>query len=326
MMTKGSFVRKNTKQERKRDRLEVGDLMDLLLSKRRAVRNRKAATLFRDWALQNNYAKSACPRLLTTAVVAFVLACWHEGESKELVSDLLQSFKHLMPQNVPNLALPWRLYRKWCQKELPTQAPAAHRLEAMALAGRAYKQKRPGLGVMILASFDGFLRTGEFVNALPEQFLEAPTAMVMELGETKGVQRRGGSETYVCRDRRLVNLIKRQVKQAQAGKPMIGMSPTQFRTWFKKACQDLGLERRGLLPYSLRRGGITAAITQGTPASTVVLRARWHNARVAEVYVREGQAALASLKWSPSTKKLLDEMASHIPRYSRREIAALLNK
>ena len=325
-MTKGSFIRKNTKQARKQDRQLAGDLMDLLLSKRRAIRNRKAATLFRDWARRNKYANNFCTRQLTTAVVAFILACWHEGESKELVSDLLQSFKYLMPENIPNLTLPWRLFRKWGQKELPTQAPAAHRFEAMALAGRAYKQKRPGLGVMILASFDGFLRTGEFVNALPEQFMEAPNTVVMELGETKGVQRRGGSETYVCRDRHLVSLIKRHLKQAAAGKPMIGMSQAQFRSWFKKGCQDLGLQRRGLLPYSLRRGGITAAITQGTPASTVVLRARWHNARVADVYVREGQAALASLAWTPATKKLLDESILHIPRFSRRANRRFNNK
>ena len=314
-MTKGSFIRKTTKQERKRDRQEAGDLMDLLLSKRRATRNRKAAIFFLAWAQRNKYSKTNCTRqLTTTAGVAFVLACWHEGESKELVSDLLQSFKYIMPQNVPNLALPWRLYRKWCQKELPTQAPAAHRLEALALAGRAFQQKRWGLGVMILVSFDGFLRTGEFVNAVPEQFIEALDAMVMEVGETKGVQRRGGSETYVCRDRHLVSLLKRCLKQVAAGKPIIGMSPAQFRLWFKKACKDLGLERRGLLPYSFRRGGITAAITQGTPASTVVLRARWHNARVAEVYVREGQTALASLSWTPATKKFLDASVLHIPR------------
>ena len=151
-------------------------------------------------------------------------------------------------------------------------------------------------------------------NAVPEQFTEAPNTMVMELGETKGVQRRGGSETYVCRDRHLVNLLAKALKQAAAGKPLIGMSAAQFRTWFKKTTQELNLQRRGLLPYSLRRGGITAVITQGTPASTVVLRARWHNARVAEVYVREGQQALASLVWTPTTKSLLEASISHIPR------------
>jgi hypothetical protein len=314
MMTKGSFIRKTTKQERKRDRQEAGDLMDLLLTKQRAARNRKAATLFLAWARRNKYPLNSCSRTLTTAVVAFILACWHDGESKEVVSSLLQSFKYLMPQNVPVLSLPWRLYRKWAQKELPTQAPAAHRTEAMALAGRAFRQKHWGLGVMILVSFDGFLRTGEFICAVPRQFIENQNTMVMELGETKGVQRRGGSEMYVCRDRHLVGLLRTALKKTTAGQPVIGMSAAQFRAWFKRTTQDLGLQSRGLLPYSLRRGGITAAVSQGTPASTVVLRARWHNARVAEVYVREGQQALASLKWNPTTLRLLSEAISYIPR------------
>ena len=97
-MTRGSFIRKSTKQERKQDRQAAGDLMDLLLSKPRARRNRRAATLFLRWALKNKYPRNACSRMLTTAVVAFVLALWHEGESKEIVSDLLQSFKFLMPK------------------------------------------------------------------------------------------------------------------------------------------------------------------------------------------------------------------------------------
>ena len=289
--------------------------MDLLLSPQRASRNRKAATLFLDLARRNKYPGNACSRLLTTAVVAFVLACWHEGESKELVSDLLQSFKYIMPQNVPNLSLPWRLYRKWASKELPTQAPPAHPTEALALAGSACRQKRWGLGVMILVSFDGFLRTGEFVNALLEQFAEAPNTMVMELGETKGVQRRGGTETYVCRDPHLISLLREALKTIAAGQPMIGMTSAQFRVWFKKTSQDLSLQRRWLLPYSLRRGGISAAVTQGTPVSTVVLRARWHNTRIAEVYVKEGQQALASLNWSPTAEKLLQASILHIPRF-----------
>ena len=78
-------------------------------------------------------------------------------------------------------------------------------------------------------SFDEFLRTGEFANAVPEQFSEAPNTMVMELGETKGVQRRGGSEIYVCRDRHLVSFLRRTLKQAAAGMPLIEMSAAQFR-------------------------------------------------------------------------------------------------
>ena len=86
-----------------------------------------------------------------------------------------------------------------------------------------------------------FLRAGEIINAGPGQFTEAPNTRVMELGGTKGVQRRRASGTYVCRDRRLVSLLEKTLKQAAAGNPGIRMSAAQFRVWFKKTTQDLNL-------------------------------------------------------------------------------------
>ena len=49
------WERKSTKEERRKDRAAVGNLMDLLLSPRRAVRNRKAADIFVHWARQAGY-------------------------------------------------------------------------------------------------------------------------------------------------------------------------------------------------------------------------------------------------------------------------------
>jgi len=60
---------------------------------RRATRNRKAAIFFLGWAQRNKYSKTNCTRQLTRVIVAFVLVCWHEAESKELVSDLLQNLQ-----------------------------------------------------------------------------------------------------------------------------------------------------------------------------------------------------------------------------------------
>jgi hypothetical protein len=44
------WVRKSTKEERRKDRAAIGNLMDLLLTPRRALRNKKAANIFLQWA------------------------------------------------------------------------------------------------------------------------------------------------------------------------------------------------------------------------------------------------------------------------------------
>ena len=160
-MTRGVFVRKTTKAARRRDQQCAGDLMELLLSPRRALRNRKAATLFMQWSTKNGHRRTRSIAWLVQAIVEFILCWWHEGESKEVVSDLLQGLKYILPHAKLDLSLPWRLYRKWSAKELPRQAPPAARLEALSIAGLAFKEGRALLGTILLAAF-GYLRTGSF--------------------------------------------------------------------------------------------------------------------------------------------------------------------
>ena len=106
------------------------------------------------------------------------------------------------------------------------------------------------------------------MTATPDQLIASEQCVVWELVETKGVQRRGGSESYLCRDKLLCKLLLRAKSQVKAGEPLVGLTASQFRTWFKSALKKLGLQDRGLQPYSFRRGGITAAVAQGVPAST----------------------------------------------------------
>ena len=116
--------------------------MELLLSPRRALRNRKAATLFMQWSTKNGYRRTRSNARLVQAIVEFILCWWHEGESKEVISDLLQGLKYILPHAKLDLSLPWRLYRRWSAKELPRQAPPAARLEALSIAGLAFKEGR----------------------------------------------------------------------------------------------------------------------------------------------------------------------------------------
>ena len=138
--------------------------------------------------------------------------------------------------------------------------------------------------------------------------------MVLHLGETKGVKRRGGSEEYLCQDALLVSLLRRCQKTCSADQPMVGMTAPQFREWLRKATKKLGLAYRGLLPYSFRRGGISAAVGAGVPVSTVIFRARWHSPRVANVYVKEAQQQLAQLRHPPNVVEALTAAAKCIPR------------
>ena len=308
------WVRKDSKPARKRDRQDAGTIMDLLLSPQRARRNERAATTFLAWAVKKRFALCSDNAVLIRALSEWIMELWNDGDSKEIVSDCLQSLKFLLPAETPDLHMPWKLYRRWCSKELPVQATPAMEEEVLAIAGQAFQEKRHRLGSVLLAAFDGFLRTGEFTTFTKEDCQETRDAMVISLRETKGIKRRGGIEDYVCTDPLLMNLLKRAAAQTPAGEAVIGMPPQTFRKWLKTTTAALGLQNRKLLPYSFRRGGITAAVRRGVPVSTVIHRARWHSAKVAQVYIREGEQQLAKLKHTKITAKLLEEARRHIPR------------
>ena len=308
------WVRKDSKPARKRDRQIAGTLMELLLSPQRARRNERAATIFLAWALKKRFVLSSDNAVLIQALSEWIMELWNDGDSKEIVSDCLQSLKFLLSAEAPDLHMPWKLYRRWASKELPVQATPATEDEVLAIAGQAFKEKRHRLGSVLLASFDGFLRTGEFTTFTKEDCQDAREAMVISLRETKGIKRRGGTEEYVCTDPLLMNLLKRAAAQTPAGEAVIGMPPQTFRKWLKTTTAALGLQNRKLLPYSFRRGGITAAVRRGVPVSTVIHRARWHSAKVAQVYIREGEQQLAKLKHTKITEKLLEAARRHIPR------------
>ena len=80
--------------------------------------------------------------------------------------------------------------------------------------------------------------------------------------------------------------MRKAVGQTEAAELLVGMSAGTFRNWMKRSCKRLKLEDRKLLPYSFRRGGITASVTNGVPVSTVIFRARWHSPKVALAYIQ----------------------------------------
>ena len=308
------WVRKDSKPARKRDRQAAGTLMDLLLSPQRARRNKRAATAFLAWATKKRIALCASNAVLIQALSEWIMELWNDGDSKEIVSDCLQSLKFLLPAETPDLHMPWKLYRRWSSKELPVQATPAIEEEVLAIAGQAFKEKKHRLATVLLASFDGFLRTGEFTTFTKEDCQDSGDAMVVSLKETKGIKRRGGVEDYVCTDPLLRKLLTKAAADTSPGDAVIGMQPQTFRNWLRATTKVLGLESRKLLPYSFRRGGITAAVRRGVPVSTVIHRARWHSAKVAHVYIKEGEQQLARLKHTKRTTKLLADAKRHIPR------------
>ena len=113
-----------------------------------------------------------------------------------------------------------------------------------------------------------------------------------------------------CRDETLINLYLQQCGDRRTGR-LLEISEDAMRRWFKTACAKLLIGHRRLTPYSLRRGGLSAAAADGVAVSTLALRARWQDTRTAKVYIQEGQLALAELRLEAAAELKLRQAAAN---------------
>ena len=298
-------------------RAALGPLLGLELTPARRARNLLAARKFLHWCQRCGYPLDDDDKNLETALKFYICSLWAEGEGRDAAADVLFGIRLLTDLDVAKY---WRLYRVWAKSELPSQAEPAALDEILALAGWCYRHGHDAMGCGLLLAYDTFLRTGELLILRAVDFNsviqpDGTPAVVIDLGLTKGVQRRGGVEQVVCTDPLLLRLIGRVLAaMTNADEPFVGVTPDSFRYKFRKAVRELGLSHRKLQPYSLRRGGLSSAAANGVPLSTLCGRARWWNMKVARLYIQEGKQLLASLQHSPQLKQQLKEAATWIPQ------------
>ena len=289
------ILRRTTKAARKAARAPLGKIEHGGISKARQKRNLRSAAYFMAWTMMMGIGTTEDAELLRQAMVSFIGHCWQEGDGKDICCSAIYGICALLTlESKVYFKTAWKLLKRWNVLELPLQAPPALRLEVMALAGLAWSQGKKGLAIGILLAYDLFLRTGEWTNLRLEAVEAGVSAATISLGLTKGVQRRGGVETVTCRDPLLVRHLS-WLKATQGGGKLVEDSEATIRVWLKKSAKLLGIADRKLTPYSFRRGGLSAASLDGVPVSTLALRARWLDTRIATVYIQEGEQTLRAL-------------------------------
>ena len=66
-------------------------------------------------------------------------------------------------------------------------------------------------------------------------------------------------------------------------------------------------------PYSLRRGGATFLLQEGTPIDVILLRGRWRSLGVARLYLEDGLAQVPQLRVPDNDKLRLQKYAEQCP-------------
>ena len=305
------FDKGQRRQQRKAARRNLGRLADLVIQKRTVKRYSDACTCLFLWLTRNGIDISNLGDM-QKATFEWVEECWEEGESLSVAADSLSGLQHFIPELKGQLKGAWRMLGAWRLKEPADRAPPMLPFIVEAMAFTAIQSGELVFAAILLIGFHLFLRTGELMALRVQDLLFATSgkSCVINLGFTKTGKRKGMPEQVLLRDAKLIVLLRLSVSSLQPGDYLWGAKPSAFRTRFKQACAAEQVEQLGFRPYSLRRGGATAAFQAGLSYDSIAEISRHSSLKSLKIYVNDAMAEALSYHISAPLRRRLQGRAA----------------
>lgn len=297
------FLARTTKTERRKQRKDV-NLTDAAITVRTQTRYYTALR-----HLLPTVEKTAHLSHLDDNVSLWVEKQWKNGETISFVSDALCALHHFEPSTKRCIPNTWKLYRTWRKLESPNRAPPLTRQLVYVLAHYALCHDDLIFASLLLVGFFALLRTGEILNARPEDFLINQKQGILSLPTSKTGLRHGAGETIAFSDAFALDAIREAIALRKAQNsdkiPLWHASPQAFRDRFTHYCRRFDLLSHHFRPYSLRRGGATWVFQSTGSMEAALLKGRWGSAQVAKIYIQDGMSKIPSMTFSKKTKDMI---------------------
>ena len=284
---------RQARQTRRVDRGKLGKLKDLVIARSTKIRYDKAMERFFSWQEANGRQLDD----MGTLAVDYIETLWEEGDPRSWAGDLLSGLQHSIPMLKGMLGEAWRLVRAWQKHEIPSRAPPLLRVLVQAMAQLCIEDGNNRLAAALLLAFEVYLRTGEMLRLACKDIMFHPhgRSAVIDLGLTKAGKRNGAPESVLLEESWLVTFLMLVTEDLEPRDPVIKESPPAFRVIFNELLKRLGLEAFKFRPYSLRRGGATAAYRAGVPLTRVAMKGRWNHQQTLKIYVNDGWSELQEM-------------------------------
>ena len=279
-------------------RAPVGRLRDNRVTRKTLLRYINAVSSFRLWLLENNFGDARTWEDLDSQVGSFIESLWEEGGTKGTAGCCCSGIQHLL---LTKRILPgaWSLLSTWGRLEIPARAPPMPWLVLRALVGVAKMQKRHALAAALLLAYHGFLRVTELLTIQKCHLTLSPQGGgVLCLPWTKSGQRRGAQELISITCPVITARLSEIVWQLHPLDRLVTFSAPQYRDWFRKCMDLLGLSNLKFQPYSIRRGGATHWYMESQSLESTLYRGRWSALSTGRIYITEGYSLLAQLSLS----------------------------
>jgi len=170
-------------------------------------------------------------------------------------------------------------------KQVTPSKPSGETAEAVA--GQALLDGRMRLATCVLLGQRALLRPAELcsLDLGGIVFSRDGTRAVLNLGWTKGGQRKGVREGATIEDPLLLLLLRFCVEEAKQQGVLLPGGPPEFQRLFIGLLRSLGLGLVGYTPYSLRRGGATSLMARCGDLKELSAIDRWGSVATARLYV-----------------------------------------
>ena len=301
------MVKRTNPSERRAARAGLGKLCDARIKASTLLKYRGAAQQFVDYLAAVNLPLPCTWDDMDICLQDYLEHLWAEGATKGQANDALSGVQHLLRtrRQYPGA---WRLLSVWGRLEIPQRAPPCPPLVVAALAGWAQAKGEIAFAATVLAAFHLCLRTGEALGLSSSVLqLKACGRGVASLPWTKTSCHKGARETVTLDDPLVGAVIHMQLQRDARLWPSTSRA---FHVLFRTGLQQIGCKHLGLTPYSLRRGGATHEYLLSGDLSKVMLRGRWSSQRTAKIYIQDGAAILAEMRFRECTRSGLQQLSN----------------
>jgi len=184
------------------------------------------------------------------------------------------------------------------------------------MAQAALESAEFSLAFAVWIAFIMFLRPCEIIYRTFSDFTltDNNTAMIIELGYTKGGKRRNVKERVVCRDASAILMFVWLSEGRNSDSYVYPEGMPHFRRRFGDLLIDIHLKDLPYKPYSLRRGGATHAFLLSKSYGPVMDTGRWMALRTCKIYIDEARVLLSNRVLSDKAQEVIRSKAEHFQR------------
>lgn len=285
-----------TKEERKRQRKQIGKLRHQVVRQKTEERYQLCFTEFRAFHnLGRNFSLPPLP-VFDDMVSEYVEHLWEEGSPKSSANYVVAAIQFFRPETKHHLTWSWKLVKVWNQLEVPQRATPLTPELLMAFAGQAFCWQQFELGWLLVVGFTLFLRTGELLQIKAQDVVLGTKSGILYLPPSKGGKRLFlPLERVELAEQITFQAFRALLRNKQPGDLLWPASRQKFMSLWHSLVDALKLQHCNFYPYSLRRGGASSAYRAGSSLDQLVKKGRWQHVATARVYLDTGLQALMTL-------------------------------